>query len=683
MANFTKEELMQEAMRRGLNVVNVSQPSESGQFSKQELLAEAKRRGLKITVSSNEKPTLLETGLDKINKESGGALNPLYKLANTYPAKLIASAGQGVGQTEEDFLRGAGNLGINLANALGANISPFEKAKISDKADIPIAATAGEIGASLALPSLGIAKKVKSVSAIPKALKSILGNSAEGAAYGSIFGASNPDSDIKQNAGIGALAGVGGSALEGLLKLPSAVVNKYVKNLSEKASHGLIRTPEEVADISEKVAPIVGDARLDFGSLLGDKESSRYYHSALENTFGGGKKVKINQYKLIGAADKEADKILSDLRGGVDFEDVPEALTSRVRDLKNLYTSNARDMFNSITKDAEERGLVIPDLPKSKAYAAQILKEERDVLASGIKGELRNTLRKLGVEPINVNKEGSQSKGTEYSKAHFSHSNLGKLGDELAAKQEYRSASVANKLQEKLREDIEDALSASGNKDLFDRWQAAKTYFSNNVAPFRQKSLTKILAEEKPNSQLAKELISGKNKAVLGMLDQDTRNLIGHEQFSKYLKDNGIGDKSISVNNLMNAYNRLINQRNEAILPPAIQKRIESLNALNKSIGEARITVNTPPTGRINKPLIKDAQKYGAVLSAGVLGSPLLAALGVGAKYGIDKAAEKALTSNFLRNAYINQGVKSPNTSPFINALIRALTQQTTKGNQQ
>jgi len=630
--------------------------------------------------------------IEELDKQSAASFRPTakdFEEADNYNAgissfdpsqtvigKTLSSAGLGVLQNAADIVGGGINLGITGVNALGLNIPKVPKAPFHKIAPYKGVATAADMLTGFYSPfgaANVVSKAYKGAKAVPALLASMGDAALTGAGYSALYGAADPDSSVTQNALIGGTLGAG---LRGAIGAPAAAANALIQKYTNKASHGLIRTPEEAAAIYEKAKPLIGDAKIDFGSLVGDKSLSRHYNSTLSNTYGGKGAVELNQHKLIGAADNEANKIMDDLRGNVSREEVPMELFNRIAELQKTHAKTASKMFGNITDEADSRGFSMHDYPSARAFAKAELEKDKKVLGTGIKGELKEILEQLSAPQVISNKGGkkAEAEAYKYADAHFSHSNIGKLADEYAAKQEMRPASVARDLQHHIRKDIEDSLAASQNKDLFERWGSAKGYFAKNVIPFRHPSLANIITEKKTSDQLAAQLLTGNHKAIVGMLDQDTKHLLGHESFNSMLTESEKKDKVISTANLLKTYNGLDNKRKTGVFSPEIRKRMDSLSALNRMIGEARIAENPNVTGFRNNPIVQDIAKYAGLASVWGATNPAAAgALGVG-KYFLDKHTEKLLTGNALRQAYGGKKIGNPEKDTKItNALLRTI----------
>lgn len=581
--------------------------------------------------------------------------------------------------------------------------------------------TAGEIGSSFLLPELQVAKGIqaiplatKGVSNLVKAIanfaKSTAGAGAEGGAWTALNNITSKDTDISKNVGqnslVSAIANTllrGGAA--GVNALTTNRINNMVQNLASHASPGGIRSPEEAAKAYEQIKPILGDAKMDLGSLVGDMPLSVAYNQKLKASAGSGPMVINNQYKRLANANRETNSVLQDMLGNSTDRNVHSEIINRINNLKEANTQASRKEFNSIVQEANERGFSFPGWSKAAQYAKETLEKESRVLGSGIKGELRTTLKNLA-EPANsatpnqykwdannpadriiseVPINGKQAKNNNqpqysYEDAHFSHSNIGKMGDQYAAKQEYRAADVSNTLQEKIREDIEDALRKTGNQDLFDRWKVARENFKNNVVPFRKKSLTSILSEDKNANKISDELLLDRNKDVMRHVDQDTRNLMGYAQFSDLMKETGHNNQSASLQNIMNRYQTLKRSGDLDIISPELQKRLDAINTFNTMLPESKLAMNPGGTGIRNYATLTNAIKA-AIPTAAYLGHfPGFALGGAVAIPAYENAKARALTSDWLRNAYINQGVnplvRPQKTTDLTNALIRAFAQQ-------
>lgn len=639
-----------------------------------EIKAEAKRNSLTIPSTPTGIPDLSPEQIAEVKREAATQQSAL----NSFPAKAFTSFGLGVGQGFHDLGKGAANLAIKGVNKLGANIQPFERSRIAEQAPYPGFALAGEIASGLGVPLPGVGTLGK-LSAGAGAFTKLGARAADAAATGAymnpLYAAADPNANLGKNALTGALLG---GTLGGALGLPAALIEHKVNRLAEGAYKGGALTPQQAGEAYQSIKPIIGASKIDLGSLINDPALSKKYHQDLKGTLGAGGQVENVQRDLIGKANQEAYDIIERLRGKHLPNNIPDELVNKVSSIKRDYSKKAGDMFKGLMKDAQEAGIQLNNFPSAEKYARQVLKEEKNVLASGVKGEIRKVLDKLVIDkntPNPIQNKSTLNEKRNFKSAHFSHSNLGKLGDELAAKQEYRAASIANELQAKIRNDIENAIKNSKNKDLYKKWSDAREFFKENVVPFREKSITKILEGQSEPRKLAKELLLNKNKSIIPKLDQDTKNLVNYEQFSDLLKGIGSGNKDIAVHDLLRRYNSLENKNATKLLTPDIQQRFKNLSTLNSGLKEARLNQNVPPTGMRNvlkTAGIKDLLTYGGI---GAAVNPWLGAGSGALKLGKNAAEQKLLTSDMLRNAYINQSAGNPERQRALaEAMIRAFS---------
>jgi hypothetical protein len=678
---YTHEDLLAEAQRRGLNIGQIQQP----QYSRDDLLAEAKRRGLQVPEQS-----------------TGSALE---NFANSTAGKAFTSIGYGLGQLEHDIPVDVANLAIRGLHTAGLKMPLLDKAKISEDAPYPGLAKAAEIGGSIAIPIPG-GGKIRALGeggrALAKALASIGDNAATGAIANSVFSASDKNKSTGQNILEGAALGQIGTALEGILKAPGALTTSKMQNLAEKASPGGIKSPQQAAADYQKILPLLSDAKIDLGSLINDKKLSRFYNEKLKNTYGAGSNVINNQQQLLANTNTEADSILQRMLGKSNPIDAAEFIKSKIANLKQTREAEAKDTFTKILDSADSLGAPFPGWNKAKDYAKNILADEDEVIASGVKGELKKELKRVAgtdkdeaeatlkdmllnpakytaedlnkLRPQTIGNKSNATNNADYSKAHFSHSNIGRMANELSAGTQYRAADVAHGLQSAMHEDIENALKNSGAPDLYNAWTKAREDFKYNVAPLRESSLNKILKDEKDVNQLANTLLADKNKNVLNQLDQETKDLIVFEHLRGGLKDG-----TITPQRLLAETNKLNNSRKLGIADADILSRLDALNRLNNKLPEAKIANNPTPTGLRNKENEEKISKLALLIGGSAL-KPAAVAGWISGKYALDKSLEKLLTSDFLRNAYINQGVKTPQIKT--QALIRALANLNSGGNQ-
>jgi len=190
----------------------------------------------------------------------------------------------------------------------------------------------------------------------------------------------------------GALGLVGGAAGQAL---PAAL-----KGLANKAAQpgSLLRTPQVVSQYQK----VLSDTPVDFGSLVGSPKLSKTYNYGLQGTMLGG--VEDGQQKLINESQNSAQTALQSLLGTTKEQDIPDALTSKIKDNYNNNYSQAKQQFQDVFKQADQRGIQATDLSNITDAAAKLLGDSKNPLnLTQLPSPIQNKLQQI----IENNKNGN------------------------------------------------------------------------------------------------------------------------------------------------------------------------------------------------------------------------------------------------------------------------------------
>lgn len=256
-------------------------------------------------------------------------------------------------------------------------------------------------------------------------------------------------------------------------------------------------------------------------------------------------RVRQNQQAL-----KHAERVVADLKAAVDAEGwkgiddltaAVEAGGKRAREAETLLTAikNSGDDWQKIAKSSGNLKLLVNKLKADELYdtaeaiARQYGPVKVDKLSGSIKANIRNIGNTLGADDsitpyLQKMQAGiEEGKGLDFASLRETRSILNRkisgLNNPNAAVQDADGARTALKNVVKALEDDLDKYAKSHSSGLRNAWKNATEYYKNNVVPYKDKELGKVLADEDP--------------AALGRL------FAGKDTFEQRKMFNAIGEK--------------------------------------------------------------------------------------------------------------------------------------------
>jgi hypothetical protein len=510
---------------------------------------------------------------------------------------------------------------------------------------------------------------------------------AKNMALGSLFGA-----------GIGGTLGAGVSALNPINGIRGSATDQMLaENLA--AAHG---------------------TETNLGRVLENPMLAHSYENILTNVPGSGAGQSIQRTGT--SLEKTAENLVNKLESPYPEVSVEpkEAIVRSIQNEVNKRWETSRKGYAQMDQEAD--GLQV-NRTNYQQEAINILREvhkDPDLLANLDKGML-NKLQRIAngtlkttdiagemtgkAAPIGdllsgtkMMKEAAKEQSFE-TRGSFNNSNILR-GLELEQQRTYARAGELNlagiqgRLANALSNDMEQAVTLSGNQKLADLWKKNNKYYKENIVPLSDPSITKFTNIKPGGEKVIDDVVSTFLKAnpkkdasnslaqLTNLLDEKGMSGLRDAIFQQARNSEGV----IDVNQLLKTYNQLGKKQRELLFKdmPEIDKEFKQLMKMKELNPEAFLTMFNPPTGQKALPIKTLSTIGGAGLAMGGPGGvPIAFAL---ASLG-GKGLNKILTSEKIReqvvrklmNPNAERGAKETGALEFQNAINQAITSELNK----
>jgi hypothetical protein len=568
----------------------------------------------------------------------------------------------GIAQNFLDLLAGAANIArkVDMPSQLTGMLPDFPKIGHVTAPDIvrhvadPTVAKVGEFfdPALYMAPELEagglIGRGVESLAPkvlekTPALLSKLLGKAATGAATGGFYGAALTPGSQKRGAEFGAGTG---AFLGSLLGAPGAAVSSLLEKTAAKSQlpGSIVRTPEEVEQITKMLTPEGArrpSLRMPFSDIANIPKTSRAYHGVLGKIWGSGAK-KVGE-DILRAARSQANKVMRQLNPNIDQSKIDQEILINLKNNYKQMREESTQQYNKLYENAEKSGIKIVEPTNLKKIALDKISEYDDEEGKAL----------IGNEVQNFLKWGSEKEPLPFKKARKLRERYGKISFKYTDAGEKEKASVMQALQEAIDKDIENKIIFSKNKDLIDEMNEVKAFNKNNVQPYGTSEMRTLRYRTVDPDNIDKILLKGQNFKVLRHMTPRQKNLVAYKKFMKSL---AASNEDADPFKLIRFYDKALSKKQREVLfgNQNIKNEFDKLRVLTTAAKEPSLQETTPPTGMRN--LGAAITGLMAFLGGGAAFSPterIPLALGLGATIGTARGLSKALTSDWLRNAYI------------------------------
>lgn len=602
----------------------------------------------------------LESKLESSNDDFG--FKPINVPRETKPQRVLPEAKQefsNVGKNIGSFAKGAGqgvlNSAINASNFLNR-----KDTKGFDFAPHDTYGKAGEIGgdvASFALPYSGITKGVSAAtsympkianafnqmkSMLPGAIQKTLPTVGRAAASGASGGLISPEGKRVENALLTAGLGAGGEAVVGGYRLGQGIGNRLFKGN---------RSPEEAKAIAEQV----GDLPVPYGDIVESPGLQALGRELEKVPFSG---VGTAREKVANAADKQSEKLLSNMRGNQEEDTISRNIAEKIKENRSAHKSQSSKLYNEVGDIAKENNINLKELDNLKKSGSDYIKEfEKE--GSPLSEKAVKHVKELIEDKIESNIiTGSKIAGMSFNDAHKLKKSLGKLSRSYEKTDPF-TAGVYRDLSHAVKSDMVKSAEKSGNKALGAKLSEADKHYMENVLPYQSRDVFNITKNKKNLENLPNTLLQDTDyaKKILSDLPMDVKKSVAYKKFKSAIKENAEGVYESQPQKLFNVFNNLSPIQKDNLFTKAEQDEFKKLGTLSK-LSKGKNSSHSVGLG---------AGAVGLDVLVALAHSPKAAAALLGLQIGAAGGARvinKLLTNPRIRNSLLQRRAEPTSLNP-------------------
>src|SRR3990167_2529800 len=577
---------------------------------------------------------------------------------------------KGFVQGVADFGTDLGNLYIRASNGLGHLVDPKLKSytgrvprasvltpEEEQQFDAKAGKFFGEMIPSFMLPQLRAATLITKSKPAVTALKNffarnlprVVDSGINSGIQNAVFNAGDEQKSLPESFATGAALG---GALHAGVGLPSGMTENYLKRLALKAKKGLsgLRTPEQLAVLHEKLGAVPASLNKALGV------STRWPAKFLSAMPFSGVSQKANVLQQ--ATKQQAHALLQTLLNDSHPDKIQDEVMDALRFNRNAHTDKAQHLFNQLNLRVENAGVKIHPLV-IRQTVKKLLKENDKALFPSLGAEIKRALIK-----IKDNKRYSPS----FTELHFTHADLDQLTRQLQHKGEQREAAQILKLQDAIHQDMQYALEQSGKPELMADWRKARSYFKDNVVPYRHRYFYQVLDKQKMTGLLANKLLSHEHQKVFEHLSPEMKSKLAYLHFSKLARRTADELHEFDSEKLASAYQKMNPTVREKLLTKNQKKEFDRLLALHSVMPKV-------PMSNQNLSLLRTGEVGGLGY---LLGGKVIAPMTLGTGLIGNRLLMNYFHSPKAREAYIRQQLGNPKqnarVAKYLSAPINYLT---------
>lgn len=465
-----------------------------------------------------------------------------------------------------------------------------------------------------------------------------------------------------------------GGAIEGAgLNLAGAGIGKGIEALRPSRLFRGGYTPKQLQE--NLIA--AGETPTGLGDVIGSPFLKRQYENVISKFPFSGATEKFQQAGQ--SVLNKGEQVLSNILGVNEPENVTDQISDALLKQFEQHRSNKNALYNQFNEEADKQFLNL-QLPKFSSKA----KEYADAIESSnilkYEPDLKRILAKLNIykEPIvkvpgdtsQISQFGEKMIGeplTTYQLPTAKEANLlkGKLNEYAKINRsspdsdKRYQARIFGDLASTLKQDINDAVEASGNPALKNIYKEAESNYAKNFSPFLDKEIYKYLSGKKDTDTIVQNFVKVSRAADRGkatsqlttLLPEKERSLVGYAYLSRALDNEGNlnpGKLSTLINNLgKNQFKALVPDEN-------IRNELKNYNRLYKMNVKSVNLLQNPATGQQTLDIL-----------------PLMAAMGGGKMGGITGALAGFLTPGLAAKPLVNMLTSPSVRKSLVDAMIK------------
>lgn len=446
---------------------------------------------------------------------------------------------------------------------------------------------------------------------------------ASGATYGAMLGANKANSNLAEEAKSGALFGAGfGAALPQPGEIGAALKNKKINALIKEATSGAsnMKTPAEAA----KDLNMAENLPIDLGSFIGNPHLAKEF----EVRYGRTPEGQRSAAEPLKDLRERASNFMENL-GGIyqsNPADIIKDLKNHMRGQLKIHEKNVSNAFENVINEAEKGKITTNNNPKFTALSKKLLADDQRLASEDRTPLLRGAadLKEIferGAKDYQGVKERSLYGLDQERKV------LGTLKKKYKKLDNQLLATMAERGEKSIQEDIEDILKSKGRGDLADQWKDARRLFATKVTAYRPKRIKNMLEGITNPDNLIDVLTHPQHKEIYEDLSPDLRRGIIYRHLlnktGEEFNDKGI--RKIDPTTLIRNYEKLVNKTDASRLFSQKElSELDNIKQLNRMLETAKNIEKPPRTGFYaaleNNKLGDAMHKYGIPALTAALG---------------------------------------------------------------
>lgn len=492
--------------------------------------------------------------------------------------------------------------------------------------------------------------------------------SAQGGLLGALYGPATLQDGAEAIGEQATRGAVLSAILGGALGAYPAARTMLGRSLRRQASQpgSVLRSPEQVGRMTQSM----GEQPIDIGSLIDSPGLSVLAQEYLPLAPYTGTRAATG--RVIAAGDEGAANFVQGLRGELAENEVPEAILGHMGRSYDAQRALANELYAPLDNAATEAGFSL--IPSNTVKMATAALEKN---AKAVQANAKSQLPAQTVNDLNRLSALSTEDATDINLIRDEISAYKTDARQLRQSGDRQQAALYEKMHQSLEKDLNESMKALGDDELFTNYQNANKHYRENVVPYFERPIQKLLNGEESADDIHRILTSKRHQKVLEHLPQEARHLIGYRFLQTLEKDAGGGEAMVSPSRLINAVDRIKSKSPRvynSIFTKPQQAEIERINNLYQVSKEGRVAARKPPTGFRGNPLMKLIGIGGTFGLGEYLDNDVLKALGI-AGLGAPFAA-RALRSPRLQQAFITgEGSLSPFERGLLSSAAPAVAQ--------
>lgn len=511
---------------------------------------------------------------------------------------------------------------------------------------------------------------------------SLLGQTLAGAGYGAANAQPN------QN--------IGNEAIKGALT--NALTHGAFEAFNALRPSQLFRGTLSPQELQSNVEAAKGTPT-EIGDIVGSPFLKKQYENIISKLPLSGATEKLQQAGQ--AVQSKGERILSDLLGVNDPENVTDQIHDALMQQFKTHRSNKNALYDEFNQEANKQFLDFPlknfsDLANKHFEALQntnLLKYDPEI--KSILGKLdifRNPVEKILGDKTPVNKFGEPLLGeplTTFKYPTMQEANIlkGKFNDisktlrTSSDPTDRFKAGIFGDLSSAIKQDINESIEKSGNPVLKQKYKEAEENYAKNFSPFLDNAIYKFIGGKSDPDTIVQSFVKTSKKAdrskalskLTSALSPEQQPLIAYSYFSRALDNEG----NLNPGKLSTLINDLGKNQFKALVPDQIMRdQLKNYNKLYKMNVRGVNIMQNPMTGQQGLDILPAVLAHaGATLTGGMLGGIPGALAGLALPGLIGKPVVNLMTSPNIREALVKAMIeKKPlnkNIIPAIQAGIQ------------